>query len=205
MQLHSFAFWKEISVHHEIVYSTSWNCSVISKVDTDNKFHEKNANNKYLFISLMSCINLRKWIQKLNEFRTSNANCNFTHCFASEWFWMIAQSCFTNSARPLSFGVLTVLLLNLDTSFVMSPAITMKSQIEPKIILKQSMAIVVPATHPIYCACHTTKYPNGVLQSNGHLFIHTHKRIIEQFALFRFQSIQIYHFIADRYEPSRKN
>lgn len=61
------------------------------------------------------------------------------------------------------------MLLNAVTSRVISLAITMKSQLDPKMILKHGMAVVTAAKDPASYTIQSIKYPNGVLQSNGHL------------------------------------
>lgn len=61
-------------------------------------------------------------------------------------------------------------------SFVMSAAITMNSQLDPKVMFKNAMPTSALHASPVHCISHATKYPKGVFQSNGNLFdIDTHR------------------------------
>lgn len=76
----------------------------------------------------------------------------------------------------------------------------MKSQLDPKMILKNAKAGNVSAALPTNCPNHATKYPNGVFQSNGYLRIYMHQTTLFSFARhFNFNDEKIV-----GYEPSKK-
>lgn len=97
-----------------------------------------------------------------------------THFITSEYSCTMSQKRSINFVRSnLSFSV-TVILLNAATSLVMSSISSMKSQVDPKIILKNNMPFITVAPDPADSAIHATKYPLGVFQSKGHLFLQRH-------------------------------
>lgn len=151
--------------------------------------------------------------------------CNI-NCFASEWIWMTSQKRSINSAQVLALLLLLLSLLlgsslslsvaslfcirtvslNAAMSSVISLATTMNSQLDPKAILKHAMEIMMPDAVPAHCISHATKYPNGVLQLNGHLpHTHTHKweQVEQIFGIIRANIISISHAHTKSYKMKR--
>lgn len=80
---------------------------------------------------------------------------------------MMSQNRFSFSTR-FSFAILSP-ELNAAKSFVISSAIEMKSQHDPKIKLKIGIQNEYVAEPPAYCESHAIGYPIDVFQSNGNL------------------------------------